>query len=565
MNEHFDVIIIGTGAGGGTLLHRLAASGKRILVLERGPFLPREKENWNYFGSFKYYSSEVMFNKDGGEIRPGFSYFVGGNTKVYGAALFRLREKDFESYQHRDGLSPEWPIKYRDWENYYSQAEELYQVHGQASADPTEPWRARDYPFPPISHEPRIAETFAALKQRGLKPYPAPMGVRLNEAAMHLSACIRCDTCDGYPCLVGAKSDADVSCVRPVVFGQTQYRSAAVSQTSRSSLAGAATGFQHSRAPLAEVTLLTEAKVLRLHTSASGREITGVVAEVKGQLREFSGDIVVVSCGAVNSAALLLRSANDRHPRGLANNSSGLVGRNLMKHVLGSLVAVTTLKPNPSKFQKTMAINDFYWGEPGYEFPMGNIQLMGKTMIEGLRGYEAKYAPLTIEEVAKNSIDWWLTTEDLPDARNQVRVAGTDRIVIDYTENNSEPFARLNARWREILTEIDSAYAGVRTGYFETKMPMHSLGHQVGTCKFGEDPKTSVLDLNCRTHDVDNLYVVDGSFFVSSGAVNPTLTIIANALRVGDHLLERLGASDTAMLRPHGTLKNPVVPEMAMV
>ncbi len=512
MNEHFDVIIIGTGAGGGTLLHRLAASGKRILVLERGPFLPREKENWNYFGSFKYYSSEVMFNKDGGEIRPGFSYHVGGNTKVYGAALFRLREKDFEAYQHRDGLSPEWPIKYRDWENYYAQAEELYQVHGQAGADPTEPWRAEDYPHPPISHEPRIAEVFGALKQRGLKPYPAPMGVRLNEAAPHLSACIRCDTCDGYPCMVGAKSDSDVLAVRPNL-------------------------------PKPNVTLLTEAKVLRLHTSPSGREITGVVVEAKGQLREFSGDIVVVACGAVNSAALLLRSANDKHPRGLANNSSGLVGRNLMKHVLGSLVAVTTLKPNPSKFQKTMAINDFYWGEPGYEFPMGNIQLMGKTVIEGLRGYEAKYAPLTIEEVAKNSIDWWLTTEDLPDAKNQVRVAGTDRIVIDYTENNSEPFARLNARWKEILTEIDSAHPGVRTGYFETKMPMHSLGHQVGTCKFGDDPKTSVLDVNCRAHDVDNLYVVDGSFFVSSGAVNPTLTIVANALRVGDHLLERLGVA----------------------
>jgi len=565
MSDHFDVIIIGTGAGGGSLLNRLAASGKRILVLERGPFLPREKDNWNYFGSFKYYSSEVMFNKDGGEIRPGFSYHVGGNTKVYGAALFRLREKDFETYRHRDGISPEWPIKYRDWENYYAQAEELYQVHGQAGADPTEPWRAGDYPFPPISHEPRIAETFAALKQRGLKPYPAPMGVRLNEASPHLSPCIRCDTCDGYPCLAGAKSDADVMCVRPAIYGQSpnhQERGALLRTNlptdSRSN--APRSGGDDSRSL---ITLLTEAKVLRLHTSPSGREITGVVAEVMGKLREFSGDIVVVACGAVNSAALLLRSANDRHPRGLANNSSGLVGRNLMKHVLGSLVAVTTLKPNPSKFQKTMAINDFYWGEPGYEFPMGNIQLMGKTVIEGLRGYEAKYAPLTIEEVAKNSIDWWLTTEDLPDAKNQVRVAGTDRIVIDYTENNSEPFARLNARWREILAEIDSAHPGERTGYFETKMPMHSLGHQVGTCKFGEDPKTSVLDLNCRAHDLHNLYVVDGSFFVSSGAVNPTLTIVANALRVGDHLLERLGVRDTAMLRYDATMKTPVVPEMA--
>jgi choline dehydrogenase-like flavoprotein len=587
MNDHFDVIIIGTGAGGGTLLHRLAASGKRILVLERGPFLPREKDNWNYHGSFKYYSSEVMFNKDGGEIRPGFSYFVGGNTKVYGAALFRLREKDFEAYRHRDGLSPEWPIKYRDWENYYAQAEELYHVHGQAGADPTEPWRAGDYPFPPISHEPRIAEVFGALKQRGLKPYPAPMGVRLNEAAMHNSPCIRCDTCDGYPCLVGAKSDADVMCVRPALKNSRRGNllSPPLSPIPNGGEGGRRPGEEASSlAKPADITLLTEAKVLRLHTSPSGREVTGVVAQVKGETRVFRGDIVVVSCGAVNSSALLLRSANDKHPCGLANNSSGLVGHNLMKHVLGSLIGVSTLKPNPSKFQKTMAINDFYWGEPGYEFPMGNIQLMGKTVIEGLRGYEDKYAPLTIEEVAKNSIDWWLTTEDLPDAKNQVRVAGTDRIVIDYTENNSEPFARLNARWREILQAVDqdlvaadvrrlnqngsqsglaSAATGIKTGYFETKMPMHSLGHQVGTCKFGEDPATSVLDLNCRAHDLDNLYVVDGGFFVSSGAVNPTLTIIANALRVGDHLLERLGARNSSSARCGRTITTIVAPELA--
>jgi choline dehydrogenase-like flavoprotein len=520
MSPHYDVIIIGTGAGGGSLLNRIAHSGKRILVLERGSFLPREKDNWSYHGSFKYYSSETMYNKAGGEIHPGFCYHVGGNTKVYGAALFRLRERDFERFRHKDGFSPEWPLKYRDFEPYYDQAEELYQVHGKAGEDPTEPPRKKDYPFPPISHEPRIKEVFEILKARGMKPYPAPMGIRINEALMHLSPCIRCDTCDGYPCMVHAKADADVLAVRPVM-----------------------------REP--SIALLTEAKVLRLHTNASGHAVTGVVAEVKGEQMVFNGDLVVVSCGAVNSSALLLRSANDKHPNGLANNSSGLVGRNLMKHVLGSLVGVSTLKPNPSKFQKTMAINDFYWGEPGYEFPMGNIQLMGKTVIEGLRGYEENYAPLTIEEVAKNSIDWWLTTEDLPDPNNQVRGEGDQRTIIDYTENNSEPFNRLVERWKGILKEIgcgchivpQANYFAPKSGYFTTKMPMQSLGHQVGTCKFGEDPKSSVLDLNCRAHDVDNLYVVDGSFFVSSGAVNPTLTIIANSLRVGDHLLERLGTS----------------------
>lgn len=531
MNDHFDVIIIGTGAGGGTLLHRLAATNKRILVLERGPFLPRAKDNWDYFGSFQYYSKETMYNRAGGEIHPGFSYHVGGNTKVYGAALFRLREKDFESYRHHDGVSPEWPIKYRDWEPYYSRAEELYQVHGQAGADPTEPWRSREYPFPPISHEPRIAEVFADLKARGFKPYPAPMGIRLNEAAMHLSPCIRCNTCDGYPCMVHAKSDADVIGVRPSLSK-------------------------------ANVTLLTEAKVLRLNSSPSGREVTSVLADVKGEQMVFAADIVVVACGAVNSAALLLRSSDDKHPAGLAN-SSGLVGRNLMKHVLGSLVAVSTEKVNRTKFPKTMALNDFYWGDPDYDFPMGNVQLMGRSALEGIRAQAAQFVPLTPEEVAEHAIEWWLTTEDLPEVRNQVRV-NSNGIVIDYTENNAAPFDRLLTRWTSILKEIDAHASGAKTGYFPTKMPMHSLGHQVGTCKFGEDPETSVLNLDCQTHDVDNLYVVDGSFFVSSGAVNPTLTIVANALRVGDHLANRLGArtvESASSGRIIETLKMPVLPE----
>jgi choline dehydrogenase-like flavoprotein len=458
-----------------------------------------------------------MYNKEGGEIHPGFCYHVGGNTKVYGAALFRLRERDFEAFPHRDGVSPEWPIKYRDFEPYYAEAEQLYQVHGKAGEDPTEPWRSAEYPFPPISHEPRIKEVFEVLTARGLRPYPAPMGIRINEALMHLSPCIRCETCDGYPCMVHAKSDSEVSAIRPVMAKPN-------------------------------ITLVTEAKVVRLHTNSTGREVTGVVAEVKGELRMFRGDIVVVSCGAVNSAALLLRSGNDQHPNGLAN-SSDQVGRNLMKHVLGSLVGVSTVKPNPSKFQKTMAINDFYWGEPGYDFPMGNIQLMGKTVLEGLKGHEDKYAPLTIQQVADSSIDWWLTTEDLPDPKNRVTVDG-ERIIIDYTENNSEPFDRLVNRWKQILGQIgcgchilpQKSYFSPKSGYFSTKMPMQSLGHQTGTCKFGEDSGSSVLDLNCRAHDVDNLYVVDGSFFISSGAVNPTLTIIANALRVGDHLLDRLRA-----------------------
>lgn len=517
-NNHYDVIIIGTGAGGGTLAYRLATSGKRILLLERGPFLPREKQNWDakaVFNSDRYHNSEVWYDKNGGELHPGMSYFVGGNTKVYGAALFRLREKDFEEYPHKDGISPEWALKYSDFEPYYVQAEKLYQVHGKGGQDPTEPYRSEDYAYPAVTHEPRIQEISDALTAKGLHPYHTPVGIHLNEAQRYLSACIRCNTCDGYPCLVQAKSDAEISAVRPVMEQDN-------------------------------VTLLTEAKVLRLHTSASGREVTAVEAEVQGEPQLFSGSIVVVACGAINSAVLLLKSANDQHPRGLAN-SSDLVGRHLMKHVLGSIIGVTK-KPNPTLFQKTLSVNDFYWGEDGYDYPMGQIQTLGKVSKEGLEGNAAAYAPLTPEQVATYSVDWWLTTEDLPDPNNRVLAVG-DKIVLDYSENNSEPYARLEQRWIEILKAIDCGEAivpncsyfvkGTKT-YFTGKLPLDGVGHQLGTCRFGTDARTSVLDLNCRTHDIDNLYVVDGSFFPSSGAVNPTLTIIANALRVGDHLHDRL-------------------------
>jgi choline dehydrogenase-like flavoprotein len=526
--DHYDIIIIGTGAGGGTVLHGLAATGKRILVLERGPFLPREKENWDTkvaFNTTRYFGPEVWQDRDGNDLRAGMCYHVGGNTKLYGAALFRLRERDFEAVRHVDGVSPEWPLKYRDWEPWYTRAEALYHVHGEAGLDPTEPWRSGAYPWPAVSHEPRIAEITEALREQGLQPSYTPLGVRLNEKQRHLSPCIRCSTCDGYPCLVHAKSDAEVSAVRPVMNEPN-------------------------------VTLLVDTKAERLLTDASGREVTGVEALLDGEPVVFTADVFVVSCGAINSAALLLRSANDRHPQGLAN-FSGLLGRNLMKHVLGSVIGVSSFKTNPTKFQKSLSIFDYYWGEPGFEFPMGQIQTLGKVSRAELEGSEAMYAPLDLDFVSKHSVDWWLTSEDLPRTENQVRLAKDGRIVIDYTETNAAEFDRLMLRWKEVLKSVgcgchilpNGKYfnAGTVTT-FTNKLGTSGLGHQVGTAKFGTDPATSVLDLNCRAHDLANLYVVDGSFFVSSAAVNPTLTIIANALRVAAHLRERLGAAESARL-----------------
>jgi choline dehydrogenase-like flavoprotein len=509
---HYDIIIIGTGAGGGTLAYRLAPSGKKILILERGSFLPQEKENWDtvqVFQQERYHTSEVWYDKDGETFHPGTGYWVGGNTKVYGGALFRWREQDFERVVHQGGISPEWPLKYRDFEPYYTEAEKLYQVHGKQGQDPTEPSRSTDYFYPAVSHEPRIQEIHEALAAKGYHPFHVPLAIKLNEVNRRLDACIRCNTCDGFPCLVNGKADADITCIRPTVDRLTN------------------------------VTLLTNTEVSRLHTSPSGKEVTHVEATVAGQPTLFSADIVVVSCGAINSALLLLRSANDQHPYGLANRSDQ-VGRNFMRHQNGAIVGVTR-KPNPTQFQKTLAMNDFYWGEPGFDYPMGHVQLLGKVNKDMVALDAPRFAPgLALDEVARHSVDWWLTAEDLPDPQNRVTLQN-GRVYLDYTDNNTAAFNRLLLRWTEVLKSIDCGdHIFPCSLYLRKRIPIQGVAHQCGTCRFGEDPQTSVLDLNCRTHDIENLYVVDGSFFRSSAAVNPTLTIIANALRVGDHLLEQM-------------------------
>jgi choline dehydrogenase-like flavoprotein len=517
MDTHYDVIIIGSGAGGGTLAHRLAPSGKKILLLERGDWLPREARNWNVddvFGANRYVSKETWYLPDGTSFQPQVHYFVGGATKLFGAALYRLRKEDFGELQHHDGKSPAWPITYDELEPYYTQAEALYQVHGERGVDPTEPPSSGPYPAPAVSHEERIGKLAQDLKEAGYHPFHAPAAVMMHEADMAFSKCIRCQTCDGFPCLMHAKSDAEVIAVRPAI--------------------------EHPN-----ITLLRNAQALALETSVSGKSVTGVLADVAGEAHRFTADIVVVSCGAANSAALLLRSANDHHPAGLANGS-GQVGRNYMFHNSQAVLALS-LTPNDTMFQKTLALNDFYFGMDGFPFPMGNIQMIGKTL-GGM--YRAEKPLLTalmptraLDEMARHAVDFWLTTEDLPDPENRVTVDGEGRLTISYTPNNQVPKQKLYEKLRSMLSEIgmQPQHLVTRDLYMRSDIPLAGCAHQAGTCRFGDDPSTSVLDRNCKAHELDNLYVVDTSFFVSIGAVNPSLTAIANALRVGDHLLKRMG------------------------
>ena len=522
MANHFDIIIVGSGAGGGALAQRLAPTGKKILILERGEHLPREAVNWDpktVFIDRKYRTKEHWYDKAGKPFIPNTHYWVGGNTTFYGAALMRLRKGDFEETEHMGGISPEWPIKLADLAPYYAEAETLWRVHGARGVDPTENGDEPQYAYPPITHDPGIARLQSHLEDQGWKPFHLPLGVNLDEAHPVTSACIRCKTCGGYPCLVKAKSDARTLAVEPLLN-------------------------------LPNVTLLTGRKVMKLETDAAGRTVTEVVCDTAEGEERWTGDLVVLAAGAVNTACILLASNSAAHPTGLANGSDQ-VGRNYAFHTLTAMVSLTA-GPLDSTFPKTLAVNDFYWKDPrgGFDFPMGHIQLLEYMSGKTLDGQVSDWLPPALvpdifsNAVAERLLSFLVISEDLPMPENRVRLSADGRINLDYTHNNLDGHERLVKTLHAALDGfVDHAHPFSQHRLeLDSLLPLYGTAHQVGTTRFGHDPASSVLDVNCKAHQVDNLYVVDSSFFVSAGAVNPTLTIVANAMRVGDHLKARLTA-----------------------
>jgi len=517
--EHFDVIVIGSGPGGASLAQRLAPTGKKILILERGDYLPRSQKNWDsqtVFVDGTYQANETWHDSSGKIFHPGLHYFVGGNSKVYGAALLRLRERDFEETRHEDGISPEWPLKYDAFEPYYAEAEKLFHVHGKSGEDPNEPYRSGEFPYPPVSHEPKVAELSARLSAAGLNPFHLPLGILLDEKdgkPTPTSICIRCDAFDGFPCLLNGKADAQVMCIDPMLAAHPN------------------------------VTLLTNAYATRLLTSASGTSVTAVEVQRNGTQESYSADIVVVACGALSSALLLLRSADENHPNGLAN-ASGQVGRNYMRHNQSVLMALMR-EPNDTVFQKTLAVSDYYFGAEDYAYPLGLIQMCATSHAEQIKAEALpewlEFLPnMPFDIMARHSMDFWLSSEDLPRPENRIFYQGNE-VFLDVTETNTNAHKRLRAKLEHALQNAGAHPKLLdRSLYLGKNIPVSGTAHQAGTLRFGTNPETSVLDLNCKAHALDNLYVTDASFFPSIGAVNPTLTIIANALRVAEHLGQRL-------------------------
>jgi choline dehydrogenase-like flavoprotein len=485
------VVIVGSGMGGGTLAWGLAQRGIDTLVVERGGVLPREPQNWSpeaVFVERRYKPDETWLDDDGNEFHPGVHYVVGGNTKVYGASLPRLRERDFAATLYPSGVSPAWPFAYDEIEQYYSQAESLYRVHGTTGEDPSEPWRSRPYPYPPMPHEPYITETIARLERQGLHPSSTSMGIDLRPGG----GCIRCQTCDGFPCRLGAKSDAETCALGPALAGGS-------------------------------VRLVTEARIRSIELDGFGR-VAALHGDVDGEPLVVEGGMFVLSAGAVNSAALLLGSRSITHPTGVAN-SSGLVGRNYMVHNNTHLAAIDPRRRNDVVFQKTMAVNDFY-DDLGDGYPGGSIQLIGKVQGSMMKTHATRAPLALLDRAADRSLELLVMTEDLPSVHNRITVDAEDRINVSWRRTNYDRHEALLAEAKRILHK-----AGFR-GVFEQRFGIDMNSHMCGTAVAGTDPQTSVLDPWCRSHDVANLFVVDSAFFPSSGAQNPALTIAAQALRV---------------------------------
>ncbi len=506
-----DVIIIGTGAGGGTLARALSGSGLKLLLLERGNFLRRTKSNWEPDAVFRrhlYHTREPWLDRNGAPFHPVTGYHVGGNTKLFGAAVLRRRECDFGALHHRDGETVSWPIRYPDLASFYDRAESWYFAHGQRGEDPTEPPASGPFPYPPVSHEPAIEAVFRRLQDCGLRPFHLPLAIHLDEMHSATSPCIRCDTCDGFPCLVLAKGDAENCAIRPALADP-------------------------------DVVLKTGIRITRLRSSDDGRRIVAVEGEGERGPESFSARVVVLAAGAVNSAALLLASGNLAHPRGLAN-SSDQVGRNYMCHLNSVMLALSPWHSRSIVFQKTIGVNDYYHesGDPQFPYPLGHVQLLGKVTGAVLKAERPALPSFLARWFGRHSVDWWLTTEDLARADNRVTLTAAGQIRLSYTPNNVEAHARLLAAWRAVLRRIGFRFI------FSQRIGIEGVAHQVGTARFGTDPSQSVLDPYCRAHEVDNLFVVDGSFMPSIAAVNPSLTIMAQALRVADHLKARLAAGD---------------------
>lgn len=482
-----DIVIIGSGIGGATTAAGLAASGAEILVLEAGERLADRPENRDPRAIFQrgfFRPKEQWFEADGTPFNPGNYYNVGGNSKFYGAVLVRYRREDFEEIAHLEGISPAWPFSYDELEPWYCRAEQLFQVRGELGDDPTEPYHSEPYPFPAVPDERPLAELRARLKRNGIHAASLPLGVDVERWLAKGKT-----PWDAHPNADDGKMDAETC-------------------------------------PLAEalkypnVRLETSARVTRIKAGADGK-IEAVHYVKNGEEHILSPKLVVLSAGAVQSAALLLRS-------NIANRSDQ-VGRNFMNHNASAVIGIDPRFRNDSVYQKTFGFNDFYLSDGAGGPPLGNVQLLGRVSGAVLKANMMRVPEWVLERISRRSVDFYAMSEDLPSPESRVTVDG-DRIMLRWVRTNWKAHLMLVDKLKTVLKQV--GFPIVLSQAFDRRTP----SHQCGTVRIGKDGATAPLDPYCRAYDHANLYVVDASFLPTSAAVNPALTIAAQALRVADHI-----------------------------
>lgn len=509
---HWDAIVVGSGFGGGFAALTLAQAGRRVLLLERGTWASRDDSAWDPQAILieQKYRSQTPYEA------PQFSgrklifpnEVIGGNSIFYGGASLRLRESDFERRsrnQSQDlpvGLC-DWPVTYETLAPFYDEAEAILGVVGQDGADPTEPPRSHPYPTSP----PQLGSTAkllaSAAEQLGMRPFHIPLAINF-EGNHGRARCVRCTTCDLFPCKIGAKNDVSVTVLPAAEQHGAQIRGRVV-----------VTGLQHRNGRI---------------TGVSGIDLES------GRRFEATSDITIVSAGAIASPSLLLASGLD----GIATGHA-LIGRYLMRHCSGIAIGMYPFVTNPEqRFHKQVAITDFYEGSSdhaGPSGPWGMIQGLQAPPVEYVRGQ----APFPINRIGAATVRYQgfllCIAEDEPYRDN--------RVVLDPRQRDhfGSPLARVEHRYsrrdragRRALLRQASRVLRKSGALLRVRKTINTFSHAVGTCRFGDDPQHSATDVYCRVHGVPNLFVVDGSFMPTSGGVNPSLTIAANALRVGRHI-----------------------------
>ena len=492
----YDVLIVGSGFGGAAAAMRLAQAGMKVLIVERGDRPKRDDDDWDarqILITQRYRSRSPLSVRQYGRSRYSplqSSAVLGGNSVFYGGASLRLREADFAA----------WPISYEELEPYYCTAEEQLGVHG-AEGGRSEPPRSRPYPHEPVDLATPAQRILNAGEKLGLKPFRIPLAINFRDEAKPL--CIRCTTCDGFPCKIEAKNDVNGTLLR----------------AAQSSGAEVVTGL------IADRFLEEAGRISALEC----------VEATSGQRRQLRGDRYILAAGAIGSAATLLRSGLDRF--------SDLLGRGLMRHCNAVVTGIFPFQTNRAReFHKQICFDDFYEQERTLSGrATGIIQDIYTPAAEVIR----HFAPFGARHVAGAATKYMQNllciAEDEPTAANRVHLSPNE------TDPYGLPTVRVDHTYSEgDLRRRDHLVAGARrilkaAGALVTRVhEIDTFSHAIGGAPFGSDPEASVLDGDCRLRGVNNLWVTDGSFMPTAGAVNPSLTITANALRVADRVADRI-------------------------